>query len=271
LQWPLADNEAHLFLHKDGILAAFPLSVGGEGGKRYRLLARVDQSNFNRVQNNEESDGKEGQQKKEQQFSIHNYEPTLGDFQRFIKDRVVLINNKAGKGAAEIVLTDLTWSSMFTINVRRAEQYKQGRVFVAGDAAHIHSPAGGQGMNTGIQDAYNLAWKLALVIKNHAYTSILDSYEAERRPVAESVLNMTDFLFRMGSSNDPASEQLRNHLFPILVHPMVNQISELAINYRNSPIVSEYISNPYLVYDRSRATKSSTPKAGDRAPEVFFC
>ena len=87
-------------------------------------------------------------------------------------------------------------------------------------------------------------------------------------PVAESVLNMTDFLFRMGTSNDPASQQLRSHLFPILVHPMVNQISELAINYRNSPIVSEYISNPSLIYDRSRATKSSTPKAGDRAPEA---
>ena len=278
LQWPLADNEAHVFLHKDGILAAFPLSnaVEERGGKRYRLLAKINQTNGNLSgeQNKEESDVEERQQEKKHVFSINDYEPTLRDFQRFINERVVIpINNKVGEGAVvveEIVLSDLTWSSIFTINLRRAEQYKQGqgRVFLAGDAAHIHSPAGGQGMNTGIQDAYNLAWKLALVIKGHAHTSILDSYEAERRPVAESVLNMTDFLFRMGTSHDPASEQLRNHLFPLLAHPMVNQISELAINYRKSPIVSEYISNPSVIYDRLRATKTSIPKAGDRAPET---
>jgi 3-(3-hydroxy-phenyl)propionate hydroxylase len=274
LQWPLADNETHIFLHKDGILAAFPLSnaVEERGGKRYQVSAEatINQSNPSREQNKEESDGEERQQKKKQQFSINNYEPTR-DFRRFIKDRVVPINNKAGEGAAaEIILTDLTWSSMFKIHRRRAEQYKQGRVFLAGDAAHIHSPASGQGMNTGIQDAYNLAWKLALVIKSHAYTSILYSYEAERQPVTESVLNMTDFLFRMGTSHDPVSQQLRNHLFPLVAHPMVNQISELAINYRKSPIVSEYISNPSLIYDRLRATKSSTPKAGDRAPEGYL-
>jgi 2-polyprenyl-6-methoxyphenol hydroxylase-like FAD-dependent oxidoreductase len=73
---------------------------------------------------------------------------------------------------------------MFRISMRLADRYRQGRVFIAGDAAHIHPPTGGQGMNTGIQDAYNLAWKLALVLDAAAPEALLDSYEAERRPVA---------------------------------------------------------------------------------------
>ncbi|KQV68109.1 FAD-dependent monooxygenase [Rhizobium sp. Root1220] len=86
---------------------------------------------------------------------------------------------------------DLRWSSTFRISMRLADRYRQGRVFIAGDAAHIHPPTGGQGMNTGIQDAYNLAWKLALVLKGAASDSFLDSYEAERRPVGAEVVERT--------------------------------------------------------------------------------
>ena len=88
-------------------------------------------------------------------------------------------------------LSDLRWSSMFRISMRLAEHYRQGRVFIAGDAAHIHPPTGGQGMNTGIQDAYNLAWKLALVFKGAAPEALLDSYETERRPVGAEVVART--------------------------------------------------------------------------------
>lgn len=88
-------------------------------------------------------------------------------------------------------LSDLRWSSMFRISMRLAAHYRRGRVFLAGDAAHIHPPTGGQGMNTGIQDAYNLAWKLALVLGGMASEEVLDSYEAERRPVGADVVART--------------------------------------------------------------------------------
>ncbi|TAJ90494.1 FAD-dependent monooxygenase [Reyranella sp.] len=88
-------------------------------------------------------------------------------------------------------LSDLRWSSMFRISMRLAAQYRRGRAFLAGDAAHIHPPTGGQGMNTGIQDAYNLAWKLALVLGGAASEKLLDSYEAERRPVGADVVART--------------------------------------------------------------------------------
>ncbi len=88
-------------------------------------------------------------------------------------------------------LSDLRWSSMFRISMRLAAHYRRGRVFLAGDAAHIHPPTGGQGMNTGIQDAYNLAWKLALVLGGAASEELLDSYEAERRPVGADVVART--------------------------------------------------------------------------------
>ncbi|MEH3144169.1 MAG: FAD-dependent monooxygenase [Methylobacterium frigidaeris] len=88
-------------------------------------------------------------------------------------------------------LSDLRWSSIYRISMRLASAYRRGRCFIAGDAAHIHPPTGGQGMNTGIQDAYNLAWKLALVLGHASPGSLLDSYEAERRPVGADVVART--------------------------------------------------------------------------------
>jgi 2-polyprenyl-6-methoxyphenol hydroxylase-like FAD-dependent oxidoreductase len=89
------------------------------------------------------------------------------------------------------VLSDLRWSSLFRISMRLAARYRIGRVFIAGDAAHIHPPTGGQGMNTGIQDAYNLAWKLAAVLGGRAPAALLDSYDAERRPIGADVVART--------------------------------------------------------------------------------
>ena len=87
-------------------------------------------------------------------------------------------------------LHDPVWLTRFSSQHRVVDRYSVGRVFVAGDAAHIHSPAGGQGMNTGLQDAANLAWKLAAVLKGNAGAALLDSYEAERLPVAHHVLEL---------------------------------------------------------------------------------
>ncbi len=91
----------------------------------------------------------------------------------------------------DIRLHEPEWSSLWRANVRLVDRYRERRVFLAGDAAHIHSPAGGQGMNTGIQDAHNLGWKLAAVTKGAA-PALLDGYEAERRPVAVGVLALSN-------------------------------------------------------------------------------
>ncbi|SNT59856.1 2-polyprenyl-6-methoxyphenol hydroxylase [Actinomadura meyerae] len=102
---------------------------------------------------------------------------------------------EAATGRTDVRLTDLTWSSIYRVNIRMAERFRAGRVFLAGDAAHVHSPAGGQGLNTGVQDAYNLGWKLAAVMDG-APASLLDTYEEERLPVAAGVLGISTALYR---------------------------------------------------------------------------
>lgn len=96
----------------------------------------------------------------------------------------------ARTGRRDILVQAVSWASAFTMNARLADRYRVGRVFLAGDAAHIHPPTGGQGLNTSVQDAYNLGWKLACVISG-APATLLDSYEAERRPVAQAMLGLS--------------------------------------------------------------------------------
>ena len=105
---------------------------------------------------------------------------------------------------------NLRWSSVFRISHRIVDAYGRGRVFVAGDAAHIHPPTGAQGMNTGIQDAHNLAWKLALAVSGHAAPGLLDSYDAERRPVGEEVVGRTVRSAREGIGADSTDAGLRH-------------------------------------------------------------
>ncbi|MFJ4749071.1 FAD-dependent monooxygenase [Streptomyces albogriseolus] len=104
---------------------------------------------------------------------------------------------------------DARWLSRFHSDERQAPQYRVGRVFLAGDAAHIHSPAGGQGMNTGLQDAANLGWKLAAVVKGQAPDSLLDTYQAERHPVGKAVLRSSGGLVRLARAHNPALRALR--------------------------------------------------------------
>jgi hypothetical protein len=106
-------------------------------------------------------------------------------------------------------LTEVLWSSLYRVNIRLADRYRDGRVFLAGDAAHVHSPAGGQGLNTGVQDAYNLGWKLARTLAG-APSSLLDTYEEERRPVAALVLGLsTDLHDKKSFKRDEDTYQLR--------------------------------------------------------------
>ena len=114
---------------------------------------------------------------------------------------------------------EVIWSSRFRVAHKVAARFREGNVFLCGDAAHVHSPAGGQGMNTGIQDAANLAWKLALVLRGHADEGaagvLLDSYEAERRQVALGVVSTTHRLTRLATVRSPVARHLRNALLAV--------------------------------------------------------
>jgi 2-polyprenyl-6-methoxyphenol hydroxylase-like FAD-dependent oxidoreductase len=175
-----------------------------------------------------------------------------------------------GATGGGFVLRDPAWLTHFRLHHRQAAHYRAGRIFLAGDAAHIHSPVGAQGMNTGIQDAWNLAWKLALVARGRAGDALLDSYEAERWPVGRRLLRYTDRAFGLftravsggvaaawarrtvGSHALPrllSSERIRAHLFRL--------VSQLGIRYRSSPVVAE--GEPRL---------RAGPKAGDRLPDM---
>jgi hypothetical protein len=105
-------------------------------------------------------------------------------------------------GRADIRVRSVSWASAFQMNARLADRYRVGRVFLVGDAAHVHPPTGGQGLNTSVQDAYNLGWKLAAVLAGDAPDALLDSYEEERRPVAASMLGLSTRLLEAAKRGD---------------------------------------------------------------------
>ncbi|WP_033441814.1 FAD-dependent monooxygenase [Saccharothrix sp. NRRL B-16314] len=146
------------------------------------------------------------------------------------------------------------WASVFRIHRRLAETYRCGRVLLAGDAAHIHSPFGGQGMNTGLGDAENLAWRLALVVAGRAGDRLLDGYQAERRPVAEEVLGATSGLTGLVLGESPVARLVRDRvLFPLMTLPPV----EKAMWERASQLKTSYARSPF----------GRSPRVGDRVPE----
>jgi 2-polyprenyl-6-methoxyphenol hydroxylase-like FAD-dependent oxidoreductase len=177
-------------------------------------------------------------------------------------------------GRSEAVVADPTWTSIFKIHRRVVDRFRRGRCFVAGDAAHIHSPAGGQGLNTGIQDAYNLAWKLALVDRGEAPDSLLDSYSAERRGVVAGVVRGSDLTTRIVTLRNPVAKAIRNHLagllgeFDFVTRRLSRSVSELDVEYHSSPIVAE--DRPGLL--RSGVVDAlefrAGPRPGDRVPDI---
>jgi 2-polyprenyl-6-methoxyphenol hydroxylase-like FAD-dependent oxidoreductase len=142
-------------------------------------------------------------------------------------------------------LHDASWLSTFRTNERLAAQYRDGRVFLAGDAAHVHSPAGGQGMNTGIQDAVNLGWKLAYVLNGRGDAELLlDSYEAERRPVARNTIDGSAQRLHVAFAPNPMARVLRDIAVSVIGHldvvqkKLQLQLSETDITYRDGPLVA---------------------------------
>lgn len=177
-------------------------------------------------------------------------------------DVIPSLRNEAGAGLS---IKACSWFSTYRIHHRSASRFRDRRCFLLGDAAHIHSPVGAQGMNTGLQDAYNLAWKLALVVKDRAGMALLDSYEQERVPVAQRLLHTTDRAFRLVVSDSWFAGLLRTQIlariaafamsFERIQNIAFRTVSQTGIHYRASAL-SE--SRPGL--------PDGAPKGGDRFP-----
>jgi 2-polyprenyl-6-methoxyphenol hydroxylase-like FAD-dependent oxidoreductase len=176
-------------------------------------------------------------------------ELTLKDFQDPM--------NEAG---VQATIRSSEWMTPFNVHDLQARHYRSGNVFLAGDASHIHSPVGGQGMNTGMQDAANLAWKLGAVARG-ADLHLLDSYEEERAAVGEALIKTTGRGVKMATSTNPIFQSLRDALLPHIAslhsvqESMLGFVSETAIEYRSSSIVSEHGGDGSL-------------RAGDRMPDL---
>ena len=180
-------------------------------------------------------------------------EPTLEDFREIFKRLVPY----------EAELSNPVWLARFHLHHRIAERFRKGRAMLAGDAAHIHSPVGGQGMNTGIQDAWNLGWKLAWALKSPASAdALLESYHEERHPVGESLLRTTDEAFNFVAGQSWFAKMARNWLAPWVIPlgaslpPVRNRardlVTELGINYRHSSLCGP---------------GGGHPRPGDRMPD----
>jgi 2-polyprenyl-6-methoxyphenol hydroxylase-like FAD-dependent oxidoreductase len=169
------------------------------------------------------------------------------------------------EGGAGLTFASCSWFSTYRIHHRCTERFRDRRCFLLGDAAHVHSPMGGQGMNTGLQDAYNLAWKLALVVEKRADAALLDTYEAERRPVAEKLLATTDRAFRFIVSDSWLAGIFRSKIVTKVAALAMTQqrvrtlafktLSQTGISYRQSPL-SQTLDD----------VAASAPRAGDRFP-----
>ncbi|MGQ0573788.1 MAG: FAD-dependent oxidoreductase [Pseudonocardia sp.] len=171
---------------------------------------------------------------------------------------VAMLESHTGRTSA---VGDAVWTSEFAIHRRLADTYRRGRVMLAGDAAHVHSPFGGQGLNTGIGDAENLAWKLALVVHGRAGAALLDTYGAERRPVAAEVLAATSGLTGAMLGRSTVARLLRDHVVvPLLNRPVVQRFaweraSQLLVSYRGGPLAP-------------RSWPARGPRPGDRVPDL---
>jgi 2-polyprenyl-6-methoxyphenol hydroxylase-like FAD-dependent oxidoreductase len=235
LEAELADDEVTVYLSSGDIVALFPLP----GDRRYRII--IERHAGPPVEG----------------------DPTLADFQQALD----------AYGPAGARVSDAVWMSHFRISQRQVEHYRRGRVFLAGDAAHIHSPVGGQGMNTGIQDAGNLGWKLALVSRGRTPDRLLDSYQQERHPLGQRLLQATGAMSRAVLVRQPVLQTVRNLTAQVATNLDVVQdkirgaMSEISINYRGSPIVA---SDHAAGWRGKLATwlPDAGPRAGDRAPDA---
>jgi len=249
MQGPPAGN---IYWDERGVLALFPL-----GGTRYRVIADV---------------GESGQKT----IGEHRI-PTLQEIQQILEDR----------GPKGLSANDPVWLSGFAINERKVADYRVNRVFLAGDAAHVHSPAGGQGMNTGMHDAFNLAWKLALVSRGLCTpTPLLASYSPERSSVAKHVLEQTGKTTSIALMKGEAKQTIRNYIASLVFglspvkHVMSNMLAEVSVGYPDSPLNSSCGldhagpapgKRAYIREDEPRFGAGTTPRFALFAAESQAC
>jgi 2-polyprenyl-6-methoxyphenol hydroxylase-like FAD-dependent oxidoreductase len=222
LDWDRRDDEVHAFFRADPApLICFPMP-----GHRWRLVVPYAGDRDRKP-------------------------PTLPEIQQLVDQRA----------PEQIAVSDPTWLATFRCHRRSTDVYRRGRVLLAGDAVHVHTPAGGQGMNTGIMDAHNLAWKLALVASGRAPEQLLDSYGQERAPVAAQVLRLTHTLVRLGTMSHPLKRGLRDAIVPAAGH--IPAIQRRA---------ARRLTQVHVAYPSSRLTRPhrrpGKPKPGQRAPDI---
>lgn len=227
IDWKFSHDALHGCLTRNAVVVFFPL----RGEKRWRIVGAFPE-----------------------EFAKDEGEILYEEIEARIKEEAQL----------DLDITRVDWFSTYRVHTRHVEQFSSGRCFLAGDSAHIHTPAGGQGMNTGIQDAYNLAWKMALVLKDSADERILDTYNEERLPNAKRLLQTTDRMFNLAAGTDWFLNLIRTTVFPpmakfILSIDAVKKrffplISQIGITYRDSSLSAQEGDDDFDV------------KAGDRMP-----
>jgi hypothetical protein len=231
LDWEVDRGDVRVWIHEDGMFSAIPMP----GDRRWRLFVESGK------------DVEEGAT-----------EVTLDLVRRLMAERT---------GDRVTRATDPTWLSEFRISCRMVDRFGTGRVFLAGDAAHVHSPTGGQGITTGVQDAYNLAWKLDMVLRGAAPDSLLDTYTEERLPVVRRVLKNTDQTASVFLAHSRARRLFRDRfVLPLLrsramQKRLTRRMSQLDINYRGSSL---------SVHQEKGSLRRARVRAGDRTPDVVF-
>ncbi len=227
IDWKLPHDALQVCLTKDSLLVFFPL----KGKNRYRIVGTFPE-----------------------EFSKDEGDVLYAEIEQRIQQEAEF----------ELQVHDVEWFSTYKVHSRHVSQFSQGRCFLAGDAAHVHTPVGAQGMNTGIQDGYNLAWKLALVLNGKADQTILQTYNQERLENAKHLLQTTDRAFDIAAGSNGLMVFLRTHVLPLVFPYLIRLdpvkqflfplISQIGINYRHS-LLSQYAGD-----ERFKV------KAGDRIP-----
>ena len=207
VDWNLSHDALTVFLLKNNLLVFFPM----RGERRHRIVGTFSE-----------------------EFAKDEGEVLYAEIEEQVKRDAEI----------ELDITKVNWFSTYKVHTRHVEKFSKGRCFLAGDAAHIHTPAGAQGMNTGIQDGYNLAWKMALVLKGKESEKLLESYNQERLENAQNLLKTTDRLFNFVANPNEFLAFFRTEIFPYVAGAAFNldavkrfvfpRISQIGIHYQNS-------------------------------------
>ncbi len=243
IDWNFSHDALHVCLTRNSFVAFFPMPNGPQEKNRYRIVGAFPEG-FDK-----DAGKDEGKDEGDVVYEV---------IERRIREETEI----------DLQISRVNWFSTYKVHSRHVERFSKGRCFLAGDSAHVHTPAGGQGMNTGIQDAYNLAWKLAFVLKENASEQILESYNHERLENAKRLLQTTDRMFSIAAGSDWLLNLIRTTIVPPLAGYILSLdavkerffplISQIGISYRDSPLSRHGGDDPF--------SDDFVVKAGDRMP-----